>query len=370
MKFSVSTSALAKQLQIAAGALTSNPVMPVLEDFLLDLKGNSLSISASNLEVTINTLVEVSGSKNGRVAIPGKTILEVLKSLPEQPLQFEISPETRGIELTSASGKYKLVGENPAEFPALESPSDKDDKIEINTTHLKRGIDKSAFAASNDEMRNNLRGINFNIDFNQITFATTDAQKLVRYKFFDVNSNIATSILLTKKSMQLLSTILPKDKTANLYFNKSKAFFEFDSILFATRLIDAKFPDYNAVIPVDNTNIMTIGREELLSTLKRLSIFSNKTTSQVVFSLSDGSLTMNAQDFDFNNEATEQLSCTYEGDSINIGLSAKNLIEMLSTIESESVSLFFNAQNNKPVLLEPAEQDNAENLLMLIVTNS
>lgn len=369
MKFTVSTSALTKQLQIAAGALTSNPVMPVLEDFLFELKGNKLNIAASNLEVSISTSVEVSGNKNGKIAIPGKTILDVLKSLPEQPLNFDINPETRGIELSSASGKYKLVGENFSDFPEIELPTDQDDNFEISAEQLKKGIDKSAFAASNDEMRQNMRGININIDFNQVTFATTDAQKLVRYKFMDIKSNVATNILLTKKSMQLLSSILHKDGKVKVHFNKGKAFFSFDNILFSSRLVDAKFPDYNAVIPVDNNNILSINKDEILSTLKRLTIFANKTTSQIVMSLNDGSLTMNAQDFDFNNEATEQLSCTYEGESLNIGLSAKNLIEMLSVLEGQSVEFQFNS-SNKPVLLLPTDQKPGEDLLMLIVTNS
>ncbi|NOT36753.1 MAG: DNA polymerase III subunit beta [Saprospiraceae bacterium] len=369
MKFTVSTSGLTKQLQLAAGALTSNPVMPVLEDFLFELKGNTLNIASSNLEVSIRTSIEVSGSKNGKIAVPGKTILDVLKSLPEQPLTFEINLETRGIELLSASGKYKLVGENSADFPEIETPSEADDKIEISSEFLKKGIDKSSFAASNDEMRQNMRGINLNIDFNQITFATTDAQKLVRYRFLDITSNVATSLLLTKKSMQLLSSILPKDGKVAIHFNKSKVFFIYDNILFTTRLVDAKFPDYNAVIPVDNSNILTINRDEILSTLKRMTIFANKSTSQIVMSLNEGSLTMNAQDFDFNNEATEQLSCSYEGESLNIGLSAKNLIEMLSVLDSESVQFQFNS-SNKPVLLVPTDQKKGEDLLMLIVTNS
>ena len=368
MKFAVSTSALSKSLQIVAGALTSHPVMPVLEDFLLELKGNKLNITTSNLEVTINTHMDVNGSKDGKIAIPGKILIDSLKTLPEQPLNFNIDTESRGIEMTSASGKYKLVGEKAEDFPILEHPTN-EDKIEINSDQLRKGIDKSSFAVSNDEMRQNMRGINLNIDFNQLTFAATDAHKLVRYTFRKLESDVATSIILTKKSMQILSAILPKDTKVTLHFNKTKAFFSFENTLFTTRLVEAKFPDYNAVIPVNNSNKLLVTREELISALRRLSIFANKSTNQVVLSLQDGSLTINAQDLDFNNEATEQLSCNYEGESLNIGLNAKNLIEILSLIDSESVE-FQLSNENKPIVIVPQVQEPEEDLLMLIVTLS
>ncbi len=368
MKFVVSTSTLAKGIQLTSGALTSHPVMPVLEDFLFELKGNELNITTSNLEVSINTRIEVSGSNDGKIAIPGKILLDALKMLPEQPLQFSIDVESRGIEITSASGKYKLVGEKAEDFPLLERPS-KEDKIVLNSEQLRKGIDKTSFAVSNDEMRQNMRGINFNIDFSQITFAATDAHKLVRYTFRDLESNVATSLILTKKSMQILSSILPKNQTVTLYFNKTKAFFSFDQTLLTTRLVEAKFPDYNAVIPVSNNNILTVSREELISALRRLSIFASKTTNQVVMSLNEGSLTINAQDLDFYNEATEQLSCSYEGDVLNVGVNAKNLIEMLTLIDYETV-VFQLSSENKPLVILPQEQDNGEDLLMLLVTTS
>lgn len=367
MKFTASTTALLKPLQTASVALTANPVMQVLEDFLFDLKGNKLSIAASNLEVTISTEVEVSGKQNGRIAIPGKTLLETLKSLPEQPLQFVIDTDTRGIEITSASGKYKLVGEKAEDFPEIEKPSD-EDQIEMESQHIQKGIDKTIFAASNDEMRQAMRGINLNIDFNHVTFAATDAHKLVRYSFMDVSSDVASSLLFTKKSMLALKSILPKDGKVRLYFGKTKVFFEFDSVMFATRLIEAKFPDYNAVIPTNNPNKMTVSRDELISVLRRLSIFANKTTSQVVFNIQDKSLTVNAQDLDFNNEATEQLPCEYKGNPINLGLNARFLLEMLHAIESETV-VFEISATNKPALLLPLEQNSGEDLLMLVVTN-
>lgn len=367
MKFVASTSALLRQLQIAAGALSANPVIPVLEDFMMTLQGNKLSIAASNLEMTITTDLEVTGQENGKIAIPGKTLLETLKSLPEQPLSFVINSETRGIEITSASGKYKLVGEKSEDFPEIETPTD-EDSIEMDSIQIQKGIDKTFFAASNDEMRQSMRGININIDFNHVTFAATDAHKLVKYSFLDVESNVASSLLLTKKSMLALKGILPRDGKVKIYFGKTKAFFSFDNCLFATRLIEAKFPDFNAVIPTNNQNKMIVNREELISALRRLSIFANKTTNQIVLNIQDKSLTITAQDLDFNNEATEQLSCSFEGETVNLGLNAKFMLEMLNVIESEQV-IFEISLSTKPAIILPSEQNAGEDLLMLMVTN-
>ncbi len=367
MKFTASSTHLLKPLQTASVALTANPVMQVLEDFLFDLRGNRLSIAASNLEVTSSTEIEVSGSEDGRIAIPGKTLLETLKSLPEQPLSFVIDTNTRGIEITSASGKYKLVGEKAEDFPEIEKPKD-EDRIDMDSQQIQKGIDKTIFAVSNDEMRQAMRGINLNIDFNHVTFAATDAHKLVRYSFLDISSDVASSLLFTKKSMLALKSILPKDGKVGIYFGKTKAFFSFDHIMFSTRLIEAKFPDYNAVIPTNNPNKMQVSREELISALRRLTIFANKTTSQVVFNIQDKSLTISAQDLDFNNEATEQLSCVYEGEAINLGLNARFLLEMLSAIESDAV-VFEISSTTKPALILPTEQTAGEDLLMLVVTN-
>lgn len=168
--------------------------------------------------------------------------------------------------------------------------------------------------------------------------------------------------------MLALKGILPRDGKVKIYFGKTKAFFSFDNCLFATRLIEAKFPDFNAVIPTNNQNKMIVNREELISALRRLSIFANKTTNQIVLNIQDKSLTITAQDLDFNNEATEQLSCSFEGEAVNLGLNAKFMLEMLNVIESEQV-IFEISLSTKPAIILPSEQNAGEDLLMLMVTN-
>ncbi len=365
MKFSVSSSSLLAKLQVAGNALASNPVIPILEDFYCSLKGNILTIAASNLEMTISSELEVNGKQDGAIAIPGKTLLETLRSMPEQPVHFNIHPETRQIEITSSSGKYKLVGEKSEDYPEIAKPTD-EIKFSFAAEKLVNAIDRCAFATSNDEMRQAMKGVFLTAEGKQLTFVATDAHKLVKYSFSNHEVKSGFSIIITKKSLLALKGILPKDGDLQMYIGKTKAFFEFQNTLLSSRLIEAKFPDYNAVIPLSNPNKLTVNRHALISSLKRLALYANKSTHQVVFNIQPKSLTVTSQDLDLNNEATEQLACEYSGEVLNIGFNAKFLIEMLSVMPGEEVVMEL-SQPNRPGLVLPAEKIQDENLIMLIM---
>lgn len=365
MKFSISSGSLLDKLNKVSAALSSNPVIPVLEDFLVSSKGKELMITASNLEMTITTQVEAEISKGGTIAIPGKILLETLKSLAEQPINIEVDEKTNGIVITTQSGKYKLVGEKSEDFPEITMPTN-EDKITITADRLQNAIDRTVFATSNDEMRQAMKGICMNIDFNSLTFAATDAHKLVKYTLLDASSEASSTIILTKKTLLALKSILPKDGEITVHFGRAKAFFSFNNTVLSTRLIEAKYPDYNAVIPVNNPYQLQVNRYELLSAIKRLIVYATKSTNQVVFNIQDKSLTISSQDPDISNEATEQLSCSFNGEPMTIGFNGKFLAEMLSAINSESVTIELSLPN-KPGILLPSEQESGEHLLMLIM---
>jgi DNA polymerase-3 subunit beta len=365
MKFIVSSGNFLEKLSKVSSALASNPVIPVLEDFLISSKNKGLSITASNLELTITTQMEADVTKQGKIAIPGKTLLETLKSLAEQPITIEVDENTNGITITSQSGKYKLVGEKSEDFPEISLPTN-EEKISISSERLLNAIDKTAFATSNDEMRQAMKGVCLNIDFKYLTFAATDAHKLVKYSFLDVSSEASATLILTKKSLLALKSILPRDGEVTLHFGRTKAFFSFDETILSTRLIEAKYPDYNAVIPTNNPYQLQVSRLELLSALKRLIVYANKSTNQVVFNIQDKSLTVSSQDLDMSNEATEQLSCNFQGEPMTIGFNGKFLVDMLSVMHSENITIEL-SQPNKPGILLPSEQTSGEHLLMLIM---
>ena len=367
MKFVASTSALLRQLQIAAGALSANPVIPVLEDFMMTLQGNKLSIAASNLEMTITTDLEVTGQENGKIAIPGKTLLETLKSLPEQPLSFVINSETRGIEITSASGKYKLVGEKSEDFPEIETPSD-EDSIEMDSIQIQKGIDKTFFAASNDEMRQSMRGININIDFNHVTFAATDAHKLVRYTRNDAKAGASASFIMPKKPLNILKNLLVGiDDAVKVEFNKTNALFSFGGVNLICRLIDGKYPNYEAVIPKQNPNKLTVDRTSFLGAIRRVSVFANKATHQIRLKIAGSQLTISAEDLDFANEGHETLMCTYIGEDMEIGFNSKFVLEMLTNLESDEITIEMSAPNRAGIIVPTQKANPAEDVLMLVM---
>ncbi len=365
MKFSVSSAELLKKLQIAGGAIGSNPVLPILEGFLFTISNNKLTIAATDLETSIITEIEVMSDADGVVAIPGKILLETLKALPQQPITFAIDEDTYSIEITSAFGKYRLAGENGQDFPSIPE-ADSTDSISIPAQRLAQGINKTIFAASNDELRPSMTGIYFQIDFNKLTLVATDAHKLVKYTFTDIESEVSTTFIVPKKALNLLKNALPGGDDVKLSFNKAHTFYSFGTTQLITRLIDARYPDYNAVIPVGNPNLLSVNRSDFQNSLKRIVIYANKTTNQVILNINDGSLTISAQDLDFANEATEQLTCSYEGAPLNIAFNAKFLVEMLSVLESEEIKIEL-SEPSRAGILSPVEETEGEEILMLVM---
>ena len=365
MKFSLSSSDLLKQLQIAAGAIGSNPVLPILEDFLFTIKSNALTIAATDLETSITTELDVMSDSDGSVAIPAKILLDTLKALPGQPITFSVNEENYAIEITSAYGKYKLAGENGADFPSIPSV-DGDAMLTIPAAMLSQGITKTIFATSNDELRPAMTGVYFQIDENKLTFVATDAHKLVRYSFTDVKSAEATSFIVPKKALNLLKNALPQNDEVKIAYNKANAFFTFANVKMVCRLIDARYPDYNAVIPIENPNRFVVNRNDFQNSMKRIAIYANKTTNQVILSITDKSLTISAQDLDFSNEATEQLACSFDGEPLTIGFNAKFLVEMLGIMDGDEIRMELSTPSRAGIL-RPIEDAIGEDILMLVM---
>ncbi len=366
MKFVVSTSALLKQLQTISGVIGASSVLPILEDFLFEIKGGKLTLFSTDLETSMSTTLDVEAKANGKVAVPAKILLDTLKTFAEQPLTFNIDEKTHGVEITSDNGKFKLAGENGDDFPKIPV-AENVTQVAMPSSVLSKAVGKTLFAASNDELRPAMTGVFFQLDSQGTTFVATDAHKLVRYKRSDTKSSKAASFIVPRKALNLLKAALTQDDTqVSISFNSSNAFFKFDNVSLICRLIDAKYPDYNAVIPKESSSKLSISRNGLLNSLRRIAIFSNKTTNQVVMKIAGSALTISAQDLDFSNEASEKLGCSYEGADMEIGFNAKFLIEMLNTLESDEVVFELSGPTRAGILL-PAEKDDAEDILMLVM---
>ncbi len=365
MKFTVSSAELLKRLQLTGGAIGNNPVLPILEDFLFSISGSKLTITASDLDISITTSLEVSADTNGEVAIPARILLDTLKGLPEQPLTFQVNPDTFNIEITSVFGKYKLAGENGSDFPDPPQP-DGVDEISVTGMELGHMITHTAFAAGNDEMRLAMMGVYFLIEPDSLTFVATDAHKLVRYRLNHSGQDTSASMILTKKSLNLLKGIVHENASILISFNKSHVYFDAGDFRMSARLIDARYPDYNAVIPTSNPNVLHVSRKDFLSSIRRIALYANKTTNQIMLSMSAGSLNISSQDIDFANEATEQLTCSYEGEPLSIGFNGKYLIEMLNVLEYDEIKMELSTPQRAGLLL-PGEQSEGEDILMLVM---
>ena len=366
MKFIVSSSALLKQLASINGVVTNNPVVPILENFLFEINDSTLTITASDLETSMITELQVEAKESGRIAAPAKILLETLKNLPDQPVTFTIDEETYTIEISSSNGRYKLSGENATDFPRVPVVKG-GSAIEIPSNVLSRAINKTIFAVSTDELRPAMTGIFVQLRTDNITFVATDGHRLLRFRRTDIATSQEASLIIPRKAFTLLKSTLPSEATAvRMEFNQSNAFFSFDNIRMICRLIDERYPDYENVIPVQNPNKLVIDRAALLSSVRRISIYSNKTTHQIRLKLSGSELQVSAEDLDFSNEANERLTCTYDGEDMEIGFNAKFLIEMLNNIDSDEISFELSTPNRAGLLMPLANEDN-ENVLMLVM---
>jgi len=366
MKFIVNSAYLLKQLSNINGVITTNPVVPILENFLFELEKGGLTVTASDLQTSMITELQVESKEKGSIAVPARILLDTLKNLPEQPVTFSIDESTYSVEIISDNGRYKLSGENATDFPKVPSVSN-DFTAEISSDVLSRAINNTIFATSNDELRPAMTGVYVNLGDKNTTFVATDGHRLVRYRRTDVKSDNGNAIIIPRKALNLLKATLPAENAdVVVNFNMANAFFKFGNIRMICRLIDERFPDYENVIPSGNNIKMTIGRNDLLGALKRISIYANKTTHQVRLKITGSELQISAEDLDFSNEANERLSCEHDGEDIEIGFNAKFLVEMLGNMDSDQIRLTMSAPNKAGVIL-PAEKDKAEDILMLVM---
>ncbi|MEX2593910.1 MAG: DNA polymerase III subunit beta [Anditalea sp.] len=366
MKFIVSSSALLKHLSAIHGVVTTNPVVPILENFLFEIRESKLTVTASDLQTSMMTEIELEAKEDGNIAIPARILMETLKNLPEQPVTFSIDNETYSIEISSDNGRYKLAGENATDFPKIPTVTNAT-SVDMSTDVLSSAINNTIFATSNDELRPAMTGVYVNLSSTNTTFVATDGHRLIRYRRVDIASEDSVSIIIPRKALNLLKSTLPSENVPiTLEFNNSNAYFKFNNIKMICRLIDERFPDYENVIPMDNENDMTINRMELLSSLRRIAIYANKTTHQVGLKLTGSELQISAEDQDFSNEANERLSCEHEGEDIEIGFNAKFLIEMLNNISSKEITFKFSAAN-RAGLIFPSDKGDNEEILMLVM---
>ena len=369
MKFIVASGELQKALQIVSGVISSSQSRPILENFLFELDNEILKITASDGETTLITSVGVKSDDSGKIAVPAKMFQEVIKSFGDQPLTFSVKESESGegglLEILDEKDNYFVALDNAEDYPELPE-FDAAQKVTIASGVLADALSNTLFATSNDSLRPVMTGVLFQFSDKETNFVSTDSHRLVVYKRTDVTSEEPVEFIMPKKPLSIFKNILSSSNDDVLIeFNENMAKFTFGENVWICRLIDGKYPNYTAVIPKENPNVLTINRNLLLSSIRRASIFSNKSTNQVRFKLSGNVLHLHAEDTEYANKADMQIPCNYNGEDINIGFSSKFLTEMLSVLGADDITLKM-SQPNRPGIVEPVDGiDENEHILML-----
>lgn len=371
MHFTISASYLYKNLTSLYGVIVNNPLLPILGNFLFEISNSKLKIVSSDLQTSIVIELPLDVKEEAAVAVPARMLLDTLKNLPEQPIDFSIDSNTYSVSIKSNTGKYNLAGENNADFPAVPvMPAQK--AISLPAEAFKKAIQQTIIAASHDDLKPAISGVYMCFSDTAFTFVATDIHRLIKYERTGISALETPSIILPRKTLLLLTNLISgEDKEIKLMVHDGNAYFQIGHTQVIARLVDEKYPDYENVIVYNNPNKLTINRRELLASLRRQLVYTNKVTYQVKFTLAEKHLYTLAEDLNFNSEASETLSCEYEGqENLEIGFNAKSLIELLHNLEAEEVTFYFSHatqgnQVNKAVVIIPNQQEKDENILLL-----
>ena len=370
MKFTVSSSALLSVLSTTGKVISSKNTLPILDYFLFELQGDTLKVTASDLDTTFIGKVKVDGVESeGVVAAPYKRMLDTLKEFSEQPLTIEIDNNTWKINISWATGEISIPGLSGLSYPTVPMLSDAKVELDMDADMLVDGINKTIFATADGELRPVMNSIFVNIEPSEVTFVATDAHKLVKYTQ-QLESGLTASFILPKKPANLLKTALLKEEGAiRTQFDNKNAMFHLGDYVLVCRLIEGTYPKYNSVIPQNNPNIVVVDRTELLNGIKRVAVCSSQATNLIKLSISDNRINLVAQDRDYSMSATENLSCSYEGVPIVIGFKSTFLVEILSNTDTQCISIELGDHTRagvfKPVY--DADETPTSSILMLLM---
>ena len=368
MRFDVSSTALLSRLQSIGKVIASKNTLPILDNFLFQLEGNRLTVMASDVETRLVTSVEVMNAEgSGLFCVSAKMLLEPLKELPEQPLTFDVNDANLEVFIHFQNGKYNFIGQKGDTYPQQKPLSEQAVEVVMDAQLLLNGISRSLFATADDELRPVMNGIYFDFHTDDLTFVASDGHKLVRLRNLAVKLEERASFILPKKPATLLKNLLAKEEgVVRLQFDDNNAYVHCANCEMVCRLIEGRYPNYNSVIPKENPFQVTIDRLSLLNALKRVSVFSNQSSSLIKLHLKDNLLTVSAQDIDFSTSAEERIPCAYDGDELSIGFKATYLIDILGNISSTDVILQL-ADPSRAGLIFPSENEENEDFLMLLM---
>lgn len=368
MRFVLSSSALSSKLNMLSKVISSKNTMPILDCFLFQVDNNVMTITASDSDNVIKSVIDLTESDgNGEFCIPNRVLLDALKELSEQPLTFDIDTTTYAVKVVYQNGLYNFTAQNADEYPRTQSMTDAAHTITIPANVLIDNISRCLFATANDELRPIMNGVYFDLTADSLAIVASDGHKLVRNKNFTIKSETPASFDLPKKPANLLKNILSKeDEEVVIKFDDRNAEIKYADGVLNCRLIDGRYPNYNSVIPTDNPCQVTVDRRALLSALRRVIPFASESSQLVRLHIESGKIEVSSEDMDFATSAKEQIACDYAGNSMSIGFKGSSLMEILSNLSSDQIIIML-ADPSRAGIIVPAEQPENEDVLMLIM---
>ena len=368
MRFTLSSTALSNKLSALSKVINSKNALPILGDFVFDIQGMTLTLTASDSENTMRTSIELTGSTgDGRFAIGNHDLLEAVKGFSEQPITFDANQEQNIVKISYQNGLFSLPIENADEYPMAQSVSESANTITLPNAILAENINRSIFATAQDELRPVMNGIYFDLTSDCLSVVDSDGHKLVRNKIFSIHADQPAAFILPKKPANLLRNLLGKDGgDVTISFDERNAVINYGEGTIQCRLIEGRYPNYNSVIPQNNPNELRVDRLGLLAALRRVQPFANDSSNLIRFHVEGSTLQLDAEDYDFSKTATERMSCEYNGQSMSIGFKGSSFIEILGNFDCQEVIIQL-ADPSRAGLVLPSEQPENQDVLMLMM---
>ena len=363
MEFKINSKVLEKLLSKIIPAVPTRTPMPILENFLFEIKDGSLTVSATDLEIALRSSINVAANQNIKIVIPARLLFDVVRTLEDAQVNFVVDGKGK-LKITTDKGVYNLSYSPSEDFPEIPAVP-KEKEIIIGGTELKKAFDQTAFAMSKEDMRPAMTGTLMEFDKDGLRFVSTDGHRLIRFINKSFTSDVHEQYIIPERAISVLQKLL-SESDVKIYLSKTYASFIINDLEFISRLIGEKYPAYNSVIPLENENFLTISRSELVSAIKRMMLFSTSNSKQVKFSISANLLEVFAEDIDHGSNAKEDIQCEYKGDPMDIGFNTAYVNDILSHLEGDIV-VFKLHSPTKASIIEPTKMEENEDIMMLLM---
>jgi DNA polymerase-3 subunit beta len=370
MNFKVNSKELENLLSKIYPAIPTKTPMPILEYFYFELSEGVLSVYGTDLEISLKASISVPAEGNFKGLIQAKRLYELVRSFRETTVYFQIEYD-HTLYLSTDKGKYKLVYLDTDDYPDIPSfPSlDSEEEIKeviINGDELKYSLEKTSFAISKEEIRPAMMGMLFEFEPEGLRFVATDGHRLINLLDKNVKHNFEEQYVIPERAISVLSKLLD-EKDVKIYFDKTHVSFKLSDIELISRLIGYKYPEYKNVIPMENEFTLKVNREELNDTIKRMLLFSVTGTRKIKFSLMKNEMEISAEDIDTGASANESMECEFNGETMDIGLNAAFLSDVLNHLAPEEEVIFKINSPTKAIILLPMKGKENFDLLMLVM---